>query len=202
LTALQIIELIAVVSGIIHVTLLTREKIIAWPFGLLTVSLYIYIFALSHLYSDMILHFVYVVLNLYGWWNWAHRNPQDESVEIIRLTEKEILACVAFILLGTAAWGYVMDNNTDADYAYGDAFTTVASLVAQFFLARKIFENWVIWIIVDVVAICIYTLKGLHPTAGLYLVYMGLCVVGLLGWRKTLALAAARTKEGQTQTVG
>ncbi|MCB0572476.1 MAG: nicotinamide mononucleotide transporter [Phaeodactylibacter sp.] len=189
MNTLQVMEFIAVVSGIIHVFLLTREKIIAWPFGILTVSLYIYIFAESKLYSDVILHVVYVVLNIFGWWNWARRGAGTIHVPITRLSKQEIGAWAGLILVGFVAWGYVMGANTDASYPYGDAFTTVASLIAQFLLARKKIENWLIWIIVDVVAIAIYALKGLYLTTGLYAVYLLLSTKGFLDWRRTMRTA-------------
>lgn len=182
---LQVMEFIAVVSGIIHVFLLTREKIIAWPFGLLSVSLYIYIFGESKLYSDAILHVVYVVLNIYGWWNWARRGKETIHIPITRLSGKETGAWSGLILAGFLIWGYLMKANTDASFPYGDAFTTVASLVAQFLLARKKLENWIIWIIVDVVAIAIYALKGLYLTTGLYGVYLLLSTKGFFEWRRT-----------------
>ena len=82
-------------------------------------------------------------------------------------------------------WGYLMANNTNADFPYGDAFTTVASLVAQFLLARKKLENWIIWIVVDLVAIVIYSLKGLYLTTFLYGVYLLLSAKGLYDWRQS-----------------
>ena len=78
-----------------------------------------------------------------------------------------------------------MANNTDASFPFGDSFTTVTSLVAQFLLARKKLENWILWIIVDFVAIYIYSVKGLHLTTGLYVVYLILSTKGLMDWRKT-----------------
>ena len=185
-TVLQIIEFIAVVSGMTHVYLLTREKIIAWPFGLLSVGLYIFIFAESRLYSDMILHAIYVILNIYGWWNWANKGPEEDQLPVTRLTRTEAAAWSGFILVGFIVWGSVMKANTNADFPYPDAFTTVASLVAQFLLARKKLDNWIIWIIVDIVAINIYMLKGLYLTSGLYAVYLFLCIKGLRDWRRSM----------------
>jgi nicotinamide mononucleotide transporter len=186
---LQIIELIAVVSGIIHVFLLTREKISAWPFGILTVSLYIYIFTLSRLYSDVILHIIYVALNLYGWWNWARRRDAARHIPISRLRLQEMGSWALFIVLGFLAWGRFMAANTAADFPYPDAFTTVASLAAQFLLARKKLENWIIWIVVDVVAMGIYALKGLYLTTLLYGLYLLLSVKGWLDWRRSIVVA-------------
>lgn len=181
---IQILEYIAVATGIIHVFLLTRGKVLAWPFGLISVGLYIYIFFLNRLYSDTFLHVVYVLLNIYGWWNWVRHRDAGAAVEVKRLESGQRILWPVLIVLGAFFWGYGMQQNTDASFPYGDAFTTVASLVAQYLLARRKLENWMIWIIVDVVAINIYLLKGLYPTSGLYGVYLILSISGWLQWRR------------------
>ncbi|RMD68810.1 MAG: nicotinamide riboside transporter PnuC, partial [Bacteroidetes bacterium] len=99
------------------------------------------------------------------------------------------------ILAGAAAWGWFMATHTDADFPYFDAFTTVASLVAQYLMARKKLENWIIWIIVDVVAIQIYYLKGLYVTSFLFVVYLGLSIKGWIDWKRSMtALAVAKAE--------
>jgi nicotinamide mononucleotide transporter len=90
------------------------------------------------------------------------------------------------MLAGTAAWGFVMATYTDAAVPYGDAFTTVASLLAQWLMARKKVESWIFWIAVDVIAIGIYWYKELILTAGLYAVFLVLATIGLFAWRKSL----------------
>jgi nicotinamide mononucleotide transporter len=185
LSPLTILEIIATLCGLIHVFLLTREKTIAWPFGIVTVTIYVYIFFVSRLYSDAILHVCYIAINSYGWYNWARRKENVAEVKISRLRSSDIAVLAAIIFAGTIAWGYFMDNNTDADFAYYDAFTTVGSLSAQYLLTQKKIDNWAVWIVVDLVAIPIYLLKGLYVTSGLYFVYLLLCVSGLLGWWKT-----------------
>lgn len=166
--------------------LLTREKIIAWPFGIVTVSIYVYIFFASKLYSDAILHVIYFFLNIYGWYNWSRRHQNDPDVLITRLTTSGIILSTALILLGTLAWGTFMSKNTDASFPYYDAYITVASLCAQYLLAQKKLDNWIIWILVDLVAIPIYLFKDLYFTSGLYFVYLLLCISGFLQWRRTM----------------
>ncbi|MCF8239145.1 MAG: nicotinamide riboside transporter PnuC [Saprospiraceae bacterium] len=180
------LELIATLTGLIHVWLLTREKVIAWPFGIVSVAIYVYIFFVSRLYSDAILHVFYIGLNTYGWIHWLHPDQTRKSLPVTRLSRMHLSTVLGSIILFTLIWGYVMDNKTDADFAYFDAFTTVASLIAQFLLTRKKIDNWLIWIAVDLVAIPIYLLKGLYLTSGLYTVYLVLCISGWLSWRRGL----------------
>ena len=172
------VEVIAVIAGVVHVFLLTKGRVEAWPFGILSVALYIIIFQEAKLYSDMLLHGVYVVLNFYGWWRWG-KGKVEYPVSYMRVVER--IVALVVILFATLGLGYFMDVTTDADFPFPDAFTTSASLVAQYLLAVKKRENWLIWIVVDVVAIYIYLVKGLYFTSGLYGVYL---ILSIIGWRK------------------
>ncbi|MDX1479831.1 MAG: nicotinamide riboside transporter PnuC, partial [Saprospiraceae bacterium] len=88
--------------------------------------------------------------------------------------------------VGTAALGYGMGHYFGASLSYFDAFTTMGSFIAQYLLARKILQNWLLWIIVDVVAVSVYTYKGIYIIAGLFAVYLVLCIKGYADWKKSL----------------
>ena len=181
-----IIEAIATITGVIGVALQAKEKIIAWPLLIISVGLAVYVFWINKLYSDMGLHCVYVVLNVYGWMIWSGNSP-DIKVEVTKvLSKREMLGALVVGLLGSVILGYVMDNYTDADLAYFDAFTTSMSLVAQFLLAKKILQNWILWIIADLVAFPIYIYKGLYFFAFLFLIYLILSIYGYSQWKKNL----------------
>lgn len=180
------LEIFGVLFTLINVWLLTKESILAWPFGLLGVSLYVYIFFSVRLYSDFILHIIYVILNIYGWVYWTVKGPVTTGrLPITLLSTTFRIIWLMVILITFVIWGYVVDRNTDASFAYPDAFTTVASLVAQYLLARKKLENWILWILVDIVAINIYLRKDLELTAGLYMILLILSIIGLWKWFKS-----------------
>ncbi len=192
----QIIELVAVFFGIVNVYLLTRQNIWAWPAGIAMTGIYVYIFFESRLYSDFILNIIYVLLNVYGWWYWSKKTKsteeEDSGLPVTHLSHLDIALWTGLIVVGTGIWGYLMDTRTDADFAYFDAFTTVASLVAQYLLARKKLENWIIWIVVDLVAINIYYLKELYFTSVLYGIFLALCVLGLIEWKRSMRPSAVK----------
>ena len=181
------IEAVAVFFGILSVVMVVRQNIWCWPFGLVQVTLYVYIFLEVKLYSDLILHIVYIILQIYGWHHWLHGGRNDTELEVSQLDYRGRLVWPVCALVGTALWGYGMATFTDASLPYGDAFTTVTSLVAQWLMARKRIENWLFWIAVDVVAIGIYWQKELVLTSGLYAIFLGLSVVGWFAWRKSFA---------------
>jgi nicotinamide mononucleotide transporter len=181
------IEAVAVVFGLLCVGLTIRQNIWCWPTGLVQVALYIVIFYQVKLYSDLILHVIYVGMQLYGWYHWLHGGRNDGELCVTSLPPLSRFMWPAATILVTFTWGYLMSSYTDAAVPYGDAFTTVASLVAQWLMARKRLESWLFWFAVDVVAIGIYWHKSLYLTSGLYCVFLVLAVIGLFVWRKAVA---------------
>jgi nicotinamide mononucleotide transporter len=185
---LTLIEWTAVATGVLCVYLLTKENIWSWPFGLLSTTLLIIVFFHAKLYSDMLENFIYTFLQIYGWWFWLHgrkKKQNEKTVPIVQLSRTKWFFVGSIIAVGSAALGYGMATYTDADFAYLDAFTTVTSLVAQWLLNRKVLENWLLWITIDVLGIGIYWLKGLHSVALLYVLFLGLATKGYIDWRRS-----------------
>jgi len=183
---MTIIEIFATIFGLTSVYLTVKQKIWCWPTGLVMVILYIVIFANARLYSDMGLQVIYVFLQIYGWYHWKFGGKKKDDLPVTRLRASRIFIWLSVGVVGTVGLGYVMSTYTNASFPFGDAFTTVVSLIAQWFLAKKILESWIAWIIVDVVAIGIYLLKGLYLTGGLYMVFLVLATMGLIKWYKSI----------------
>ncbi|AWV91364.1 nicotinamide riboside transporter PnuC [Bradymonas sediminis] len=182
------IEIAATITGLASVWFSTRQNIWCWPTGLVMVTLYIFIFYDAKLYSDMGLQIVYIFMQIYGWYYWLNggRDKDDGGkAKVTRLSTAQFGAAWAVGAVGVAGLGFAMSTYTDASLPYWDAATTVLSLIAQWFLGKKILESWVFWIVVDVIAIGVYLTKGLYLTSGLYLVFLGLAIAGLLEWMKT-----------------
>ena len=177
------IEVIASLFGLLCVWLTVRQNIWCWPIGLVMVSLYVWIFYQAKLYSDMGLQVVYIVLQIYGWIHWLRGGPRDSDLPVTRLSGNRIAFWIIVAVACTVLLGGGMARWTDAAIPYWDATTTVLSLIAQYLLARKVLENWLFWILVDVLAIGIYAVKELYITAGLYAVFLGLATWGWLAWK-------------------
>ncbi|EIC20340.1 nicotinamide riboside transporter PnuC [Thiorhodovibrio frisius] len=179
------IEATAVVFGFLCVWLTIRQNIWCWPAGLVQVVLYLFIFYQIKLYSDMLLHGIYVVMQLYGWYWWLHGSRERSALAVSRLQGGSRFAWPLLVIVASLLWGHLMATQTDAALPYADAFTTVASLVAQWLLARKKLESWLFWITVDLAAIAIYWHKDLYLTAGLYATFLVMAVFGLLAWHRS-----------------
>ena len=180
------LEALAALTGLWSVYLVTKQNIWCWPLGLVSVAVAAVVFYDSFLYSDMILHVYYFGMNVYGWVYWS-RKPKDADVlSVSNLSFRQNVIWIGITAVGTAAWGFVMSQNTQAAFPFGDAFTTVASLVAQWFMAQKKLENWIYWFIIDVVAITIYAMKGLYLFSAQYVIFLILCAVGFRSWKNTM----------------
>jgi nicotinamide mononucleotide transporter len=196
------IEAVAVVFGIVCVALTVRQSIWCWPAGLLQVTLYVYVFYGARLYSDMILHVIYIGVQIYGWHHWLHgeqRFPSGSGVRaslpvtMLGVRERWLWGiAVVFVALG---WGGIMDRYTDAAAAHADAFIAAASLCAQYLMAQKKIENWIVWIVVDLVAIAVYWTRDLQLTAGLYVVFLLLCIAGVRSWYQSLVRTRKASEE-------
>jgi len=201
-------EVIATVTGIIAVTLQAKEKIEAWPFAIVSVSILAMIFFDSNLNSDFLLHIIFLILNVYGWYVWSKKGrnkhqkldsnildanisseEMSESAPILQLTSREMVIASVVILFGAGLLGYIMGNNTNADLPYFDAFTTSGSLVAQYLIAKKYLQNWIFWIIVDVVAVPVYIYKELYIVAILFTVFLALSIWGYYSWKREMSIA-------------
>lgn len=158
-----------------------------WPVGLLTSLFYIVIFYQTKFYADMGLQVYYVVISAYGLYNWMYGKKGQSTGKLyiskIRLRQLIVLAPIAVVLF--AGLSYILIHYTDSPVPYGDSFTTAISIIATWMLARKILEQWLLWIVANAVSLALYSYKGMYPTTILFVFYTGLSVVGYIQWRKS-----------------
>jgi nicotinamide mononucleotide transporter len=191
---MSLIEAVATFFGLLCVWFTIRENIWCWPAGLVQVSLFIVIFLEAKRYSDMLLHIIYVFLNGYGWYHWLYNKKGKEELPVSGVGKLLPLWGVVCII-GTVILGFVMITYTDAAFPYPDAFITVASLIAQWLMAKKKLESWYFWIIVDLIAVGVYGLKELYLTTGLYAVFLVMAIFGYYEWRRSFLQLKSVTQE-------
>jgi nicotinamide mononucleotide transporter len=180
------IEIIAAVFGVVSVFLSVKQNIWSWPTAIINVGLYIIVFFESKLYADTGLQVVYVVLNAYGWYHWLYGGKNRTELPVSKTSARLGTLLGMLVLAGTAVIGTFLSRQTDAALPYVDAFTTSTSLVAQWMMTRKLLENWIIWVAVDVIYIGMYIYKSLYVTAVLYLIFLILSALGYVQWRRSL----------------
>ncbi len=190
------VEIIATVCGLICVWLTIRQDIWCWPVGLIQVGLYVGVFYHAKLYSDVILHVIYVGMQVYGWIHWLRGGQRADALPITRLSPAGITACIVILFTATVGIGWTMSRYTDAALPHWDASIMVLSLIAQFLLARKVLESWLLWIGVDVLAVGVYTVKQLYVTTGLYAVFFCMAVAGWFAWQRSFREQKERVYSG------
>jgi nicotinamide mononucleotide transporter len=143
------------------------------------------VFFQGRLYGQMGLQLVYLALSVYGWYQWLHGGPQHGALRVTRATPQLLIGLGLFNLAAFAALAAML-RQTDAALPGLDAVLTTTSLVAQWLMTRKILENWILWIVLDLVYVPMFISQRLYATAMLYAAFLVLAVMGLVEWRRSL----------------
>jgi len=177
-------EAIAAALGVVNVLLVVRRSVWNYPFGLLTVAIYCFIFFAERLYSDALLQLFFIAVQLYGWCAWQHAERVDEGVAVGTMPRVDRVRWAAAIVIAASVWSSLMAALTDAVAPFVDGSIAVASVAAQLLQSFRKVESWWLWIIVDLAAIPLFLSRGLVITAGLYGIFLCLAVAGLIEWRR------------------
>lgn len=198
------LELFATIFGLLSVYFSIKKNIWVYPTGLISTAIYVYILFVFGLLGDMMINFYYSIMSIYGWVLW-HRSSQDHvHVDVAKTTKEEWKISAALfvlsIILVTIIYYYkpVLDNNFSfsqvelglyhLDWAnYLDIFTTAVFLVGMWLMAKRRTENWLFWILGDLISIPMYIYKGLGITSFQYLIFTIMAIIGYLEWRKSRA---------------
>lgn len=183
--AITWLEWLAFLSGALSVYLSTRENVWSWPLGIINVSLYFLLFRRAGLYSDMGLQLVYLALSIYGWYEWLFGGKNRTELHVSRATPRLWLSSLVIAVSCWFVLSWFTSRLQGVALPHLDAALVSLSLVAQWWMTRKILENWLLWILADLVYVPMFVYKRLCLTAGLYAVFFVLAVMGYLGWRRS-----------------
>ena len=192
---MQLLEYFGVLTGLLYLFLEIRQQRAMWVVGFLTSLIYVFVFFFSKIYADMGLNIYYVVISIYGFWQWTRRHkvetsgteeaaPSQRTLVYRSMTPRPFAGVSSAILALFMLLYHVLHYFTDSPIPAGDAFTTAVGIGATWMLARRIIEHWIFWIIINSISIYLYYLRGLYPTMFLYICYTILAAVGLYTWKK------------------
>ncbi|WP_432768918.1 MAG: nicotinamide mononucleotide transporter [Sphingopyxis sp.] len=180
------LEWLAVALGLANVALVVARSVWNYPFGLAMVCLYGLIFYETRLYSDMVLQGFFFIVQIYGWIAWRAASAATQ-VPVRWLAPRTRLIWGAAIVAAWLIWSAAMARFTDAAAPWVDGAIAMMSVAAQILMARRMVENWWLWIAVDILAIPLFASRGLTLTAGLYALFLLMSLVGLYRWRRAAA---------------
>lgn len=178
------LETIAVVLGISYLLLAMRENSLCWYCAFISTAIYIWIFGDVSLYMESALNAYYMVMAVYGWYQWQRGGSKSEGIQLGYWGLNNHLVAIGLVMVLSLMSGYFLSQNTDARMPYIDSFTTWGSVITTYMVARKVIENWIYWIVIDFVSIFLYIDRELYQTAGLFSLYLILAVIGYIAWRK------------------
>jgi nicotinamide mononucleotide transporter len=191
------VELLGTIFNLWAVWFSAKEKISSWGLGLIGVVLFFILFYQYNLYADMTLQIFFFVTNCLGWHQWAYpkmgNESKDNQLVISSLGAVLKLEIGVGIVVGTFVLGRFFSHIHEylptyfpqpAAFPYADSFIMAGSIVAQTLLMSKKIESWLLWIIVDIVAVIVYAQKEIYLTSLLYVLFLAIAYKGFMDWKK------------------
>lgn len=183
LTPERLLEIFGLVSGLVCVWLMVKQNVLTFPIGLAYAVASVLVMARNQLYADVLLNAYYVVINAYGWWYWSiTKEEQGSELVVSRVTTKTAVSLFIIGVLGVIGMIWLLSNYTGAQQVILNSITTTMSFIAMWMSAHKLVENWLIWLVVNVLSVGLYFLQGIYPYALLYAVYLVMAVQGYREW--------------------
>jgi nicotinamide mononucleotide transporter len=180
------LEAIAVIFGLLSVWFAKKENILVFPTGIVSVLIYVHICFGAKLYADMGINAYYFIMSIYGWYIWSRKGEGSIHIPISKNSIKENINTSILLVVAYFSIWYVLTNYTDSDVPQIDAFTTSVAFAAMWLMAKKKIENWMAWIVTDLVSIPLYFYKGYILTSFQYLIFLLIAIAGFIAWKKAL----------------
>ncbi|MGW9684250.1 nicotinamide riboside transporter PnuC [Flagellimonas sp. 2504JD1-5] len=185
---LVILEMIGVFFGFLSVWYSKRENILVFPTGIISTGIFVYILLVYGLLGDMLINAYYFIMSVIGWHLWTRKVDETHFVPITKATENEKKWAV-FLFMGTIVFVgvvYFAADKFNTWTAYVDTVTTAIFFVGMWLMAKKKLENWIFWIIGDVISVPLYLYKGLVFSSFQYFLFTIIAIYGYSAWKKSL----------------
>jgi len=176
------LEIVAVILALVYVFLAARQNIWCWPCALLSTAIYTYLFWEVSLPFHVLLNVYYMLMAIYGWRQWQGGGAQVSKVK--SWSAQRHLLWISLLVIGSLVLSAGASSVFDEQYLYLDAFITVFSVFTTVLVAHKVRENWLYWIVIDLVSAYLFFAKGLALTGLLFMLYTFFAFYGYLQWGK------------------
>ena len=181
------LEIVAFVLSLAMVAANMRVNPVGWPLAMASSLLYALLFADSKLYGEAVLQLFFVTVSVWGWRQWLRGQVDGTALAVHRLSPAGWMWLGGTVLCAWPLAGLLLARATDSDVPFADALATVASIAGQVLLGRKVLENWLVWLGVNVFSVGLFAYKSLWLTALLYALFAMLSVAGWRAWSRRLA---------------
>lgn len=187
-THLIVLEIIAIIFGFLSVWYSKQENILVYPTGIINTAIFVYILFIYDLLGDMLINAYYFAMSLFGWYYWTRKDANNNVIPVTKTTKSEYIWSVVIFVLTTlfVIIIYILNNKFNTWTAYVDTLTTAIFFVGMWLMAKKKLENWIYWIIGDIISISLYLYKGLMFTSFQFLLFTVIAIYGYKAWKKNL----------------
>lgn len=186
-THLIVLEITGSIFGLLSVWFSKKNNILVFPTGIISTAIFVYILSVFGLLGDMLINGYYFIMSIYGWYLWTRKVDDTHFIPITTMhTKKEyvqaILIFIATLIFVSLIYTYF--DKWDSWTAYVDTLTTGIFFVGMWLMAKKKLENWIFWIIGDIITVPLYLYKGLVFSSFQYLVFTIIAIYGYQAWKK------------------
>ena len=184
-----VLEIVAVIFGLLSVWFSKQNNIWVYPTGLISTSIFVYLLIKWGLIGDMLINVYYFIMSIYGWYIWTRKVDAEHFTPITTVTKKENRISI-FIFIGTIIFVFVVYQVFDkwnSWTAYVDTITTAIFFVGMWLMAKRKVENWIYWILGDIISVPLYFYKGFTFTSFQYLIFTILAIYGYNAWKKNIS---------------
>lgn len=182
------LEITGVIFGFLSVWFSKKNNILVFPTGIISTAIFVYLLYQWELIGDMMINAYYFIMSLYGWYIWTRKVNDTEVTPISKTTKKEQKQSI-IIFIATLLFVFIIYQLSDkwtSWTAYVDTITTAVFFVGMWLMAKRKIENWLYWIVGDIISVPLYFYKGLTFTSFQYLIFTFIAIFGYLEWKKYL----------------
>ncbi len=183
-----VLEAVAIIFGFLSVWFSKQNNILVFPTGMVSTVIFVYLLLKWELLGDMMINAYYFIMSVYGWYIWTKKVDNSRVTPISRTTFNEKKISIA-IFLATLLFVYLVYKSFDkwtSWVAYVDTITTAIFFVGMWLMARRKLENWIFWIVGDIISVPLYFYKGFTLTSFQYLLFTGIAIFGYIAWKKSI----------------
>jgi nicotinamide mononucleotide transporter len=187
-THFLVLEIIAIIFGFLSVLFSKKDNILVFPTGIVSTLIFVYILYKYSLLGDMMINAYYFLMSIYGWYVWTQKVDDSHFIPIKKATRRENQQSI-FLFIATSIFVcivYEVFDKWDGWVTYMDVITTGIFFVGMWLMAKKRVENWIYWVIGDLISIPLYYYKGLTFTSFQYILFTIIAVYGFIAWKKNL----------------
>jgi len=182
------IEILSSIFGVFAVALSTKQNILCWPLGVVSIVLALYVFYDLGLYEDVVLQLIVFIITIGGWYNWKYGGVNNTELKVSNIKKKELLILISISVILIFMFWFLFTNYTLAKIPLCNAIVSILIVFGMYTQSKKYIECWLILLLNDIICLGIYIYKDLYAFSLLYFIFGILSIIGYISWKKDLKI--------------